>query len=353
MGGYKTSNSGRTQGCTLHGGGFTQGLQHFPLAKGECGTANFHCVCKVAGDDWGPTPDSCPVKCQYDGNKIKVEHLLEHPKMDPWIGSQPGGIEPESATNKVFHRCFHRIADTTGPFGTTNGKDATSARTCQCECAQWEQETCSVTAASCPTQQCQSASTLTGTKATDCKFHSKQLRTDQCLAGDKPDESCTVECPATASNEVIQKWSNFNDGSASGCEVRSNRLQDSKNGDCKWTSSKKAVDKNTFDSFDVQFKLKGRKLERSGRWRDRAQVYIRTCHSTSDGSCGQWRTALRKDGNTINQNYQWYNINVDHSQILRNNDRFVQAKVKFHNDGSLLTRESHELDDLKITAVCE
>merc|ERR1719420_2364606 len=176
---------------------------------------------------WGPISETCPVKCKFDGDKIQVNHLLKHPKMDPWIGSQPGGIEPGSATNKVFHRCFHRVVGTTGPFGTANGKDATSARECYCECARWHQETCSVTASDCPTQQCQPSSTLTGTKVTKCIFHNrmKVLRDDQCLAGDKPNEACSVECPATASNEVVQTWNNFNTGAANGCEVRNNRLK--------------------------------------------------------------------------------------------------------------------------------
>lgn len=302
--------------------------------------------------DWGPTSATCPVKCMYDGNKIKVEHMLEHAKMDPWVGSQPGGIVPNSAQNKVFHRCFHRISATSGPFGTTNGKDATSDRECQCECAQWSQETCSV-ANDCPTQQCQSASTLTGTKATSCKFHNRVLRPNQCLAGDKPDESCTVECPATVSEEVIQKWTGFNDGTAKGCERTNTRLQEKRGDDCEWISSRKAVDKNTFESFDVEFALKGNGgLDKRGGMVDHAKVYIRTC---SNSNCGSWILAKQHKGNTRRNRFQAFNVNVDHSQILRTGDKEVQAKVKLHNDGESRwwNREMHELDNLKITASCD
>jgi hypothetical protein len=48
-GGYTTSSSGRTRGCTLHGGSTGSDGQFFPNAQGDCGTANFHCVCRKAG----------------------------------------------------------------------------------------------------------------------------------------------------------------------------------------------------------------------------------------------------------------------------------------------------------------
>ena len=44
-GGYTTTSSGRTRGCTLHGGGTGNDMQFFPYATGACGTANFWCVC--------------------------------------------------------------------------------------------------------------------------------------------------------------------------------------------------------------------------------------------------------------------------------------------------------------------
>jgi len=46
-GGYTTSSSGRTRGCTFHGGNVNNPLQYFPNAKGACGTANFDCICGV------------------------------------------------------------------------------------------------------------------------------------------------------------------------------------------------------------------------------------------------------------------------------------------------------------------
>jgi len=46
-GGYTTTSSGRTRGCTFHSGNVNKDLQFFPNAKGACGTANFDCVCGV------------------------------------------------------------------------------------------------------------------------------------------------------------------------------------------------------------------------------------------------------------------------------------------------------------------
>merc|ERR1719162_498682 len=44
-GGYTTTGTGRTMGCTFHSGNSANDLQFFPSATGVCGTANFHCLC--------------------------------------------------------------------------------------------------------------------------------------------------------------------------------------------------------------------------------------------------------------------------------------------------------------------
>ena len=46
-GGYTTSSSSRTRGCTFHSGNVNNDLQFFPNAVGACGTYNFDCVCGV------------------------------------------------------------------------------------------------------------------------------------------------------------------------------------------------------------------------------------------------------------------------------------------------------------------
>ena len=46
-GGYTTSSSSRTRGCTFHSGNVNKDLQFFPNAVGACGTYNFDCVCGV------------------------------------------------------------------------------------------------------------------------------------------------------------------------------------------------------------------------------------------------------------------------------------------------------------------
>jgi hypothetical protein len=45
-GGYSSTGSDRARGCTLHGGSTSSDLQLFPTATGNCGEANFHCICK-------------------------------------------------------------------------------------------------------------------------------------------------------------------------------------------------------------------------------------------------------------------------------------------------------------------
>jgi hypothetical protein len=44
-GGYKYAGTDRTKGCTFHSGNTKNDIQFFKYAKGNCGTANFHCVC--------------------------------------------------------------------------------------------------------------------------------------------------------------------------------------------------------------------------------------------------------------------------------------------------------------------
>jgi len=46
-GGYTTTSSDRTFGCTFHNSDTDNDLQFFPHATGPCGTANFDCVCGV------------------------------------------------------------------------------------------------------------------------------------------------------------------------------------------------------------------------------------------------------------------------------------------------------------------
>merc|ERR1719281_63332 len=91
-GGYTTSSSSRTRGCTMHGNGLDSSLnvkaptydsrgckngciQFFPNAKGKCGTSNFQCVCKkkntenvntIMNQKAGREEFAPPMKTNYD-----------------------------------------------------------------------------------------------------------------------------------------------------------------------------------------------------------------------------------------------------------------------------------------------
>lgn len=68
--GYNTRNNGRTRGCTVHAGNGRNGMQHFPTATGKCGTANFHCVCKLK-------PAPVPQKNGHKAVKSTRKHALK------------------------------------------------------------------------------------------------------------------------------------------------------------------------------------------------------------------------------------------------------------------------------------
>lgn len=254
------------------------------------------------------------------------------------------------------------MAGTTGELGTAAGK-TNMERECQCECAAWSNDTCDVAETDCPTQCGQEASTLSGSAAALCKFHQKSLRVSQCLASDKPDESCSVSCPATESCCVQTELASFTeDGDFSAgahgikrrgkmtrkCDETKDRLSEEQ-GQCQWTSEKQTFNTpHNFSKAKVTFNLKAFQKGSGGLENsDYARVHVRTC---SDSNCGPWGQSTKRN-DTPGEKWASYYFDVHQhdTKFLRDQDSKIQVMVVLKNSAN---KEEHILDDLVITGMC-
>jgi len=132
-----------------------------------------------AATDFQAASATCPVRCKWDGERLRVEHMVKHGKMVAWVPSQTPGAH----VNKVFHKCYH---------------DAVTAE-CKCGCAQWDGD-CDVGGRQCPTGCGHEASEFAGNLAENdnlkCYYGSDELPDSHCYAPDR-NGACAVDCPAT------------------------------------------------------------------------------------------------------------------------------------------------------------
>jgi hypothetical protein len=304
---------------------------------------------------------------------IKVQHETQHDKLksiwSPGVGVPDangqhgsGGVEPNSVTNKIFHRCYHRQAGTstealafTKPEGVA-GK-VTTVRQCVCECANWSYGSCP--AASCPTTCGYQGATVanTNSRSAECKFHSRVLNDDQCVAADR-DVSCPdTVCPAASTQDgdilleakTTADWDNGDNGQ---CESTEDRLREKgKNSNCKWNSNRVAIQSTDYNSLDIEFRARGKKLD----WNDWAKTFVRTCEQATGGSCSNWGKAQqeRDIGSWNGQNGGWGKLftvsSYDHNALMRSGDNYIQFKVELATNSG---NEKLQLDELKITGNC-
>lgn len=134
-GGYGDSTSGRTYGCTLHGGSQTNDMQFFPYATGACGTNNFWCLCQMP--PYPPFQVFSSGTCQSNGGKdILTEAVcLQAGKAFTGVASkgfrfdQPAGGYGDSTNGRTLGCTLHGGSKTndmqffpyaTGACGTNN-----------------------------------------------------------------------------------------------------------------------------------------------------------------------------------------------------------------------------------------
>jgi hypothetical protein len=318
-----------------------------------------------------PNTGTCPVSCVFNGDEhrmaIKVQHETQHDKLksiwNPAIGVADangqhgtGGVEPGSVLNKIFHRCYHREDGTstdalafTKPEGVA-GK-VTGQRQCICECAKWSYDSCA--APTCP-QTCGFKSQSIAnpnTRTAECKFHSRTLSDDQCIAVDK-DLSCPqYECPdaPTQTGDVLASYTSTADwdgGDNGRCTSVTNRLVEKGNNiNCKWVSPAVPIKATDYNSLDISFRARGINLENS----DFVKIRVQTCRNAGS-FCTNWKLAKTKGKINNFPKFKTFLINnYAHTDYMRSFDNYLRVQVELATNKK---NEQLQLDVLKIKGQC-
>jgi len=82
--GYTTSGRDRPSGCTFHNGNHENDIQFFPSATGECGTANYHCLCSTVATGSGDPHMTNIMGEKFDIWRLGEVELLRIPQSSTW-----------------------------------------------------------------------------------------------------------------------------------------------------------------------------------------------------------------------------------------------------------------------------